>query len=158
MLQKGPIPRTFKSAKTFLKAFPRKFIPSKYTRYTVIHYCTEKRKGIELKKHLQCETLLGLVRESTKKRRNKKFGECITTIRYNVMNNETTPIMWDHTHYIVYSLTCAHSSITSVTSVTRTSKAAGGVITRGIGWGTIIHILGTFVNIWDERGGWWEFG
>ncbi len=25
----------FKSAKTFLKAFPRKFIPSKYTRYTV---------------------------------------------------------------------------------------------------------------------------
>ena len=36
---------------------------------------------IELKKHLQCETLLGLARESTKKRRNKKFGECITTIR-----------------------------------------------------------------------------
>ncbi len=38
-------------------------------------------RWIELKKHLQCETLLGLARESTKKRRNKKFGECITTIR-----------------------------------------------------------------------------
>ena len=33
---------------------------------------------------MQCETLLGLARESTKKRRNEKFGECITTIRYNV--------------------------------------------------------------------------
>ncbi len=65
----------------------------------------------------------------------------------------TTPIRWHHTDYIVYSLTCAHSSITSVTGVTRTSKAAGGVSTRGIGWGTIIHILGTFVNIWDEMGG-----
>ncbi len=41
---------------------------------------------IETKKHLQCETLLGLARESTKKRRNKKFGECITTIRYNVIH------------------------------------------------------------------------
>ncbi len=41
---------------------------------------------IELKKHLQCETLLVLVGESTKKRRNKKLGECISTIRYNVIH------------------------------------------------------------------------
>ncbi len=35
-----------KSAKTFLKAFPRKFIPSKYTRYTVhvyVIYCVMVR-------------------------------------------------------------------------------------------------------------------
>ncbi len=44
---------------------------------------------IELKKHLQCETLLGLDRKSNKKRRNKKFGECIPTIRYNVIHTFT---------------------------------------------------------------------
>ncbi len=32
---KRPNSTKIKSAKTFLKAFPRKFIPSKYTRYTV---------------------------------------------------------------------------------------------------------------------------
>ena len=30
--------------------------------------------------------ILGLDRKSTKKRRNKKFGECLTTIRYNVIH------------------------------------------------------------------------
>ncbi len=33
---KRPNSTKIKSAKTFLKAFPRTFIPSKYTRYTVI--------------------------------------------------------------------------------------------------------------------------
>ncbi len=40
---------------------------------------------------MQCETLLGLARESTKKRRNKKVGECITTIRYNVIHVQWNP-------------------------------------------------------------------
>ena len=36
---------------------------------------------------MQCETLLRLpCRKSTKKRRNKKFREYITPIRYNIMN------------------------------------------------------------------------
>ena len=34
MLQKGRYTTKIKFAKTFLKAFPQKFIPSKYTRYT----------------------------------------------------------------------------------------------------------------------------
>ncbi len=34
---KRPNSTKIKSAKTFLKAFLRKFIPSKYTRYTVFH-------------------------------------------------------------------------------------------------------------------------
>ncbi len=41
---------------------------------------------INMRLQLQCETLLGLPRESTKKGRNKKFGECITTISYNVIH------------------------------------------------------------------------
>ncbi len=39
-----------------------------------------------IEKHLQCEKLLGLAGGNTKKRGNKKFGESITPIRYNVMN------------------------------------------------------------------------
>ncbi len=38
MLQKRRYSTKIKSAKTFLKAHPRKFIPSKYTRYTVCVY------------------------------------------------------------------------------------------------------------------------
>ncbi len=54
----------------------------------LILYTTVMKKEREsnLKNILQCETLLGLDRKSTKKYRNKKFGECIPTIRYNVMN------------------------------------------------------------------------
>ncbi len=37
MLQKGAYSTKIKSAKTFLKAFPRKCIPLKYTRYMVSH-------------------------------------------------------------------------------------------------------------------------
>ena len=39
MLQKRRYSTKIKSAKTFLKAHPRKFIPSKYTRYTVVRCC-----------------------------------------------------------------------------------------------------------------------
>ncbi len=51
------------------------------------HYNTvlKKERESKLKKHLQWETLLGLARESTKKRRNKKFSECVSTIHF-VMN------------------------------------------------------------------------
>ncbi len=46
----------------------------------------KKERESNLKNILQCETLLGLDRKSTKKRRNKKrrnqkFGECIPTIQ-----------------------------------------------------------------------------
>ncbi len=41
---------------------------------------------IRIEKHLQCEKLLGLAGGNTKKRGNKKFGESITPIRYNVIH------------------------------------------------------------------------
>ncbi len=41
---------------------------------------------IRIEKHLQCEKLLGLAEGNTKKRRNKKSGESITPIRYNVIH------------------------------------------------------------------------
>ncbi len=41
------------------------------------YFCTEKEKGIELKKYLQCSKIA---------RKSKKFGECITPIRYYAMN------------------------------------------------------------------------
>ncbi len=43
-----------------------------------------KRKGIRIEKR---EKLLGLAGGNTKKRGNKKSGECITPIRYNVIIN-----------------------------------------------------------------------
>ncbi len=43
-------------------------------------------KGIRIEKHLQCEKLLGLAGGNTKKRGNKKSGESITPIRYNVIH------------------------------------------------------------------------
>ncbi len=46
----------------------------------------KKRGEIRIEKHLQCEKLLGLAGGNTKKRGNKKSGESITPIRYNVMN------------------------------------------------------------------------
>ncbi len=54
----------------------------------ILYFTTvmKKERELNLKNILQCETLLGLDRKSTKKRRNKKFGECIPTIRCNVMN------------------------------------------------------------------------
>ncbi len=39
-----------------------------------------------IEKHLQCEKLLGLAGGNTKKHGNKKSGECITPIRYNVLH------------------------------------------------------------------------
>ncbi len=41
---------------------------------------------IWIEKHLQCEKLLGLAGGNTKKRGNKKSGESITPIRYNVIH------------------------------------------------------------------------
>ncbi len=41
---------------------------------------------MRIEKHLQCEKLLGLAGGNTKKRGNKKFGESITPIRYNVIH------------------------------------------------------------------------
>ncbi len=41
---------------------------------------------IRIEKHLRCEKLLGLARGNTKKHGNKKSGECITPIRYNVLH------------------------------------------------------------------------
>ncbi len=46
---------------------------------------------IRIEKHLQCEKLLGLAGGNTKKHGNKKSGESITPIRYNVI----------HTHIFV---------------------------------------------------------
>ncbi len=46
----------------------------------------KKKKRIRIEKHLQCEKLLGLAGGNTKKRGNKKSGESITPIRYNIMN------------------------------------------------------------------------
>ncbi len=40
-------------------------------------------------KHLQCEKLLGLAGGNTKKHGNKKSGESITPIRYNVIQMNT---------------------------------------------------------------------
>ncbi len=45
-----------------------------------------KATVIRIEKHLQCEKLLGLAGGNTKKRGNKKSGECITPIRYNVLH------------------------------------------------------------------------
>ncbi len=44
------------------------------------------RLAIRIEKNIQCEKLLGLARGNTKKRGNKKSGECITPIRYNVLH------------------------------------------------------------------------
>ncbi len=41
---------------------------------------------IRIEKHLQCEKLLGLAGENTKKHGNKKSGESRTPIRYNVIH------------------------------------------------------------------------
>ena len=43
-------------------------------------------KSCRIEKHLQCEKLLELARGNTKKHGNKKSGECITPIRYNVLH------------------------------------------------------------------------
>ncbi len=47
------------------------------------------KRVVEIDKHiiLQREKYLGLARGNTKKRGNKKFGESITPIRYNVIHN-----------------------------------------------------------------------
>ncbi len=55
------------------------------------NYCTDctcksqyhSRQRYEL---MQCEMFLGLDSESTKKSKNKKFSECISTIHYNVIH------------------------------------------------------------------------
>ncbi len=41
---------------------------------------------IRIEKYLQCEKLLGLAEGNIKKRGNKKSGENITPIRYNVIH------------------------------------------------------------------------
>ncbi len=41
---------------------------------------------IRIEKHLQSKKLLGLAGGNTKKRENKKSGESITPIRYNVIH------------------------------------------------------------------------
>ncbi len=46
----------------------------------------------------QCEKLLGLAGGNTKKHRNKKAGESITLIRYNVMNMYSYSV--HEVHYI----------------------------------------------------------
>ncbi len=50
-----------------------------------MYYCIEKERESKLK-NICNVNVARIARKSAKKRRNKKFGECITPIRYNVMN------------------------------------------------------------------------
>ncbi len=49
-----------------------------------MYYCNKKERESKLKNI--CNVNVARICQEKKKRRNKKFGECITPIRYNVMN------------------------------------------------------------------------
>ncbi len=52
----------------------------------ILTIVTATTTDIRIEKHLQCDKLLGLAGGNTKKHGNKKSGECITPIRYNVLH------------------------------------------------------------------------
>ncbi len=69
------------------------------------HRSTRSVGSIRIEKHLQCEKLIGLAGGNTKKRGNKKSGESITPIRYNVMSNHVS-FCPPHHHFHVTVYIC----------------------------------------------------